>query len=127
MIWLNSTREKIKSDNPGISVTDVARKAGELWKEMTDKSEWEEKAAKEKEKYIEAMKVYNESGGAASDKEKVNANDGGGKKRKIESPSKKAAPAAMKGSSFKSKEYIETDSSSSGEDGDKEKVKKKVC
>lgn len=38
MLWLNSNREKIKEDNPGISFTDVAKKGGELWKEMKDKS-----------------------------------------------------------------------------------------
>lgn len=37
MIWLNENREKIKTDNPGISFTDIAKKAGEIWKEMTDK------------------------------------------------------------------------------------------
>lgn len=38
MMWLNSSREKIKSDNPGISVTEIAKKGGEMWKEMKDKS-----------------------------------------------------------------------------------------
>lgn len=38
MIWLNAMRETIKKDNPGISITDVAKRGGELWKEMKDKS-----------------------------------------------------------------------------------------
>lgn len=38
MIYMTENREKIKSDNPGISFTDIAKKAGEIWKEMTDKS-----------------------------------------------------------------------------------------
>lgn len=38
MLWLNDTRESIKKDNPGISITDVAKKGGELWKELKDKT-----------------------------------------------------------------------------------------
>jgi HMG (high mobility group) box len=38
MIWINSNREDIKKKFPGIGVTDVAKKGGEMWKEMTDKS-----------------------------------------------------------------------------------------
>lgn len=38
MLWLNENREKIKQDNPGISFTDIAKKGGELWKKLEDKS-----------------------------------------------------------------------------------------
>lgn len=38
MLWLNDTREQIKSDNPGIKVTEIAKKGGEMWRELTDKS-----------------------------------------------------------------------------------------
>lgn len=38
MIWMNESREQIKADNPGIKVTDIAKKAGEMWRELTDKS-----------------------------------------------------------------------------------------
>ena len=38
MLWLNESREKIKKDNPGITVTEIAKKGGELWRELTDKS-----------------------------------------------------------------------------------------
>lgn len=38
MIWLNSAREKIKADNPGIAVTEIAKKGGEMWRELKDKS-----------------------------------------------------------------------------------------
>ncbi|XP_065345352.1 FACT complex subunit Ssrp1 isoform X2 [Cloeon dipterum] len=37
-LWFNSNRENIKKKYPGISVTEVAKKAGEMWKELTDKS-----------------------------------------------------------------------------------------
>lgn len=38
MLWLNSTREQIKRENPGIKVTEIAKKGGELWRAMKDKS-----------------------------------------------------------------------------------------
>lgn len=38
MIWLNSERESIKKENPGIKVTEIAKRGGELWRAMKDKS-----------------------------------------------------------------------------------------
>lgn len=38
MLWLNSAREQIKSENPGMKVTDIAKKGGEIWKSMKDKT-----------------------------------------------------------------------------------------
>ena len=38
MIWLNESREQIKKDNPGITVTEIAKKGGELWKELKSKT-----------------------------------------------------------------------------------------
>lgn len=35
MIWFNESREEIKSDNPGISFVDIAKKGGEIWKKMS--------------------------------------------------------------------------------------------
>ncbi|XP_053684404.1 FACT complex subunit Ssrp1 [Sabethes cyaneus] len=124
MMWLNATRDKIRKDNPGISITEIAKKGGEMWKELKDKQEWEQKAAKAKEEYAEALKAYKASGGGAS------ADEGGkaaSTKRKKEGvPPKKAASAAsMTGSGFKSKEYISgDDSSSDGESDDKKNPKK---
>lgn len=37
-IWLNEHREQIKEEHPGISVTELSKKAGEMWKEVTDKT-----------------------------------------------------------------------------------------
>ena len=36
--WLGENRNKIKEENPGISVTEITKKAGEKWKELKDKS-----------------------------------------------------------------------------------------
>ncbi|XP_067633597.1 FACT complex subunit Ssrp1 isoform X2 [Eurosta solidaginis] len=116
MLWLNDTREQIKKDNPGIKVTEIAKKGGEMWKEMKDKSKWDELAAKDKQRYQDEMKDYKpsaseESGGKSS---------GAAKKRKNPvSPAKKSPASA--GSGFKSKEYISEDESSSDNDDDKDK------
>lgn len=37
-LFLGDMREKIKKDNPGISITEITKKAGEMWKEVTDKT-----------------------------------------------------------------------------------------
>lgn len=134
MIWLNSAREKIKADNPGIAVTEIAKKGGEMWRELKDKSEWERKAAKAKEEYTVMLKEY-EAKTSGQSKDKTETVEKKKKDSKKESPSK-----LMSGTSFKSKEYISDDDSSSDggsssgkkadkrrsdEDNEEEKVKKK--
>lgn len=34
MMWLNASRERIKSENPGISITEISKKAGEMWRQL---------------------------------------------------------------------------------------------
>jgi structure-specific recognition protein 1 len=120
MLWLNANREKIKKDNPGITVTEIAKKGGEMWSEMKDKSEWEGKAAKEKERYNKEMEEYKASGGG-----KTSSGSGGGEKRKKSNPSPVKVTTGGSGAGFKSKEYISDDSSSDDDGGSKKK--KKVC
>jgi structure-specific recognition protein 1 len=111
MIWMNEHREQIKEENPGIKVTEIAKKAGEMWNVLKDKSEWEAKAGKEKERYTKAMDEYKEA------KSK-------GEKRKTDDADKSTPTKTTgSGSGFKSKEYISEDDSSS--DGEKGKSKKK--
>lgn len=38
MLWLNENRKSIVEENPGIKVTEIAKKGGELWRELKDKS-----------------------------------------------------------------------------------------
>lgn len=126
MIWLNETREEIKSANPGIKVTEIAKKAGEMWKEMKDKSKWEAKAVKAKEDYVIAMKEYEASGGAAAaaataSSEKKSSSSSS-KKSKPSSKSVVSPPKSASGGAFKSKEYVSDDSSS--EDDEKKSAKK---
>ncbi|XP_017466803.1 PREDICTED: high mobility group protein D [Rhagoletis zephyria] len=87
MIWLNSARDQIKRENPGIKVTEVAKRGGELWRAMKDKSEWEAKAAKAKEDYEEAVKDFEANGGSSA--------NGSTKKRgkAVKKPAKKSKKA----------------------------------
>ncbi|XP_029174781.1 FACT complex subunit Ssrp1 [Nylanderia fulva] len=120
MLWLNSTRESIKADNPGFKLTEIAKKGGEMWRELKDKSEWEAKAAKAKKEYLASMKEYEASGGGKS-KETKETKETKEKPEKKKKETKKDSPSKMTGSSFKSKEYISDDDSSSDESKKSEK------
>ncbi|CAO2599833.1 High mobility group protein B2 [Lemmus lemmus] len=53
-------RPKIKSEHPGLSIGDTAKKLGEMWSEQSakDKQPYEQKAAKLKEKYEKDIAAY---------------------------------------------------------------------
>ncbi|KAK2708372.1 hypothetical protein QYM36_014097 [Artemia franciscana] len=104
-LWLNDNREKIKSENPGISITDLSKKAGELWRGLSDKSEWENKSKEARKAYEEAVKAYKASGGGAA-----------ASTTSAKSSSAKSKPTPTKlgsGAGFKSKEYISDEDSDS--------------
>ncbi|XP_050293828.1 FACT complex subunit Ssrp1 [Anthonomus grandis grandis] len=123
MLWLNAHREQIKKDNPGIKVTEIAKKGGEMWRELKDKSEWEGKAAKEKEEYNKAMAEYKASRGGATTKSSSKSSSSTATKKKS-APSKKPVESSpSKTGQFKSKEFIED--SSSSDDEKKKKAPKK--
>lgn len=126
MLWLNENRKKIIEENPGIKVTEVAKRAGELWRDLKDKSEWEEKANKAKEEYNAAMKKYKDSGAADEFKQKKKQAEKERKtaEKKTKAPSAKKTPAAVPTGKFTSKEFIEDDDSSSDSDSNKKKEKK---
>ncbi|ALC42119.1 Ssrp [Drosophila busckii] len=115
MLWLNDTRETIKRDNPGIKVTEIAKKGGEMWKELKDKSKWEELANKDKQRYHDEMRNYKPAAGDGSDDE-GNSSKSSKKRKSDTSPTKKANTS---GSGFKSKEYISDDDSSSSAEANK--------
>lgn len=80
MLWLNSARPSIKLENPDYKVTEVAKRGGELWRGLKDKSEWEAKAAAEKQKYIRALQEFEKNGGGGDAKgKKRKGKSGGGK------------------------------------------------
>ncbi|XP_058803231.1 FACT complex subunit Ssrp1 [Phymastichus coffea] len=123
MYFLNSVREEIKAKNPGIKVTEVSQKGGEMWKELKDKSKFEKMAAEDKERYAREMKEYKASGQSSKvskEKKKSEKKTSTKKDTKKESPSK-----AMAGGVFKSKEYISDVDSSSNDGSSKSKPQKR--
>lgn len=102
MLWLNSAREQIKKENPGIKVTEIAKRGGELWRGMKDKTEWENKAAKMKDEYNKAVQEFERNGGGGKD-------SGKGKKSK---GAKKVVAKKSK------KKDSEDDDDESGEESD---------
>ncbi|KAL7889676.1 hypothetical protein AOLI_G00019340 [Acnodon oligacanthus] len=130
MLWLNSSRERIKSENPGISVTEISKKAGEMWKQLSKdkKEEWEGKAEEAKKEYERAMKEYRESGGGTSGSSKKERKKGGKSEKKKKKKSstvrerEKERPAGN--DSFKSREFISSEESSSESDRGKGRKRK---
>lgn len=122
LLFLADVREQIKKDNPGISVTEVTKKAGEMWKEQSDKTKYEEAAAAAKKKYEKEMEVYRASGGgaAAAPAAKSEKSEKPEKKEKKQSPVK--SPTKSPGA-FKSKEYVSSSESSS--DSEEKPLKRK--
>lgn len=64
MLWLNEKRAEIKdellSTNPDAKITDVTKRAGEVWKELSEdeKAPFQEKSEELRAAYHEAMKAY---------------------------------------------------------------------
>ncbi|KAK7460785.1 hypothetical protein BaRGS_00038806 [Batillaria attramentaria] len=131
-LWLNENRENIKKENPGISVTEISKLAGEMWKEVDDKTEWEEKAKKAKEEYKIAMAEYQENmkdqgSGSESDSGKKAKSTKSAKKSPKKSPKKapRKSEGGGGGGDYKSKEFISSEESSSDSDKPLKKKSKK--
>lgn len=59
-VFCSDHRPKIKEDNPGISIGEIAKKLGELWSTQSpkDKAPYEARAAKLKEKYEKVRRYW---------------------------------------------------------------------
>ena len=123
-IWLGENRASIKEKFPGISVTEIAKKAGEVWRglDADDRKKFDDGAAEKKKEYEVAMVEYNKNLALnplptpSSPVEKVK------RKSKPKGPKASKAPSTVSKGSFKSKETIDTEddlSSDSDEDGSK--------
>lgn len=126
-LWLNENRERIKTENPGITITDISKKAGEEWKDVKYRAKWEKLAEEAKKDYEKAMAEYNarppkEAPGDSEDEKPLKASKPS-KARK--SPQKSPQKSPAKAGAFKSKEYISSSEGSSGEDSDDKKKGKK--
>lgn len=115
-MWLNENRSKIKKD--GDSVADTAKRAGEMWKSLSEeeKKPYEKKATDDKIRYESEMKEYKSSGAAASFKKEKMKNSPVKKMK-----SKSNATPLKSPLKTKSREFV-TDSDDS--DAPLEKVKK---
>lgn len=98
MLWLNENREAIKKENPGIKVTEIAKRGGELWRGLKDKTEWDKKAVEAKERYTKLVKEYEANGGKDT---------GAGKKR---------SKAVKKGVAKKGKKKADSEDDDDDED-----------
>ncbi|XP_027865166.1 FACT complex subunit SSRP1a isoform X1 [Xiphophorus couchianus] len=129
MLWLNSSRERIKSENPGISITEISKKAGEMWRQLNkdEKEEWETKAGEAKRQYDKLKKEYKESGGGSTSSPRKEKRKSGGKKDEKTRKSSGGEKEKERGGndSFKSREFIETSDDSSSDSDHKSKSKKK--
>ncbi|PAV64448.1 hypothetical protein WR25_07035 [Diploscapter pachys] len=124
MLWFNENRSSIKKD--GDAVADTAKRAGEMWKKMSDdeKKPYEAKAKGDKERYEREMKAYKESGGAEEFKKQSSSQEA----KKKKEPKKSVGPSPSKA---KSKEFVSDSSGSNDSDDDKplrpkEKAKKEA-
>jgi len=59
-VFCSEHRPRIKEENPGIAIGDIAKKLGELWSKQTDKDKapFAAKASKLKEKYEKDVAAY---------------------------------------------------------------------
>lgn len=118
-LWANENRDRVKEKYPELKgVTEVAKKLGELWKEVSDKSKWEKEAIRLKDTYQKDMAEYSSTAASSSGQQQKSSK---AKETKTKKKSKEASP--QKGS-FKSREFL-SDSSSDEEDKKKSKKKKK--
>uniref|UniRef100_A0A8C2XNW8 FACT complex subunit SSRP1 n=1 Tax=Cyclopterus lumpus TaxID=8103 RepID=A0A8C2XNW8_CYCLU len=119
MLWLNASRERIKSENPGISITEISKKAGEMWRQLgkDDKEEWDTKAAEAKRQYDKAKKEYKDSVATTSSSKKESKKSGGKKdeKKRKSAGGDKEKERGGGNDSFKSREFIETSEDSSSD------------
>merc|ERR1719342_990080 len=60
LYFSNEVREKLKSENPEISITECAKEAGKLWKELTPsrRAKFENMAANDKIRYEKETAAY---------------------------------------------------------------------
>jgi structure-specific recognition protein 1 len=115
-LWMNQNREKIKKDYPGLSMTEMSKKAGESWRDMKDKSKWNAKAEEDKKRYEKEMEKWKAEGGdealkaakKQAKKEKRASVASGPTENKFKSSTSAKISSVGTGSHFKSKEYIES-------------------
>ncbi|XP_069023675.1 high mobility group protein B2-like [Embiotoca jacksoni] len=112
-VFCSDHRPRIKEENPGISIGDIAKKLGELWSTQgaKDKAPYEAKAGKLKEKYEKEVAAYKAKCGTG----KGESGKKGGPGRPT---AKKAAPADDDDDDDDDEEDEEEDDDDDDEDDD---------
>ncbi|XP_028832101.1 high mobility group protein B2a [Denticeps clupeoides] len=66
-LFCSDHRPKVKGENPGITIGEIAKKMGEMWSKLgsKEKTPYEQKAQKLKEKYDKDIAAYRAKGGKA--------------------------------------------------------------
>lgn len=123
-IWLNENRDKIKEDNPSLSFTEIAKKGGEMWKDVKDKSKYEKEHEKLKKVYDEKMKDYVPPPEDSLPPTKSSKKSSSKKSSSTSSSKKSSSPKKSAAGGFISKEFIEDDDSSEDSDAGGHKKKK---
>ena len=85
-LFCSKHRPKIKSEHPGLSIGDTAKKLGEMWSQQSakDKQPYEQKAAKLKEKYEKDIAAYRAKGKSEAGKKGPGRPTGSKKKNEPE-------------------------------------------
>ncbi|KAJ3071133.1 FACT complex subunit, partial [Rhizoclosmatium hyalinum] len=96
ILYSNAKRTQIKDEEPSLSMTDISKKIGTMWKEITaeEKKIYEDLAVKDKDRYKREMAAW-ESGGKKS---------GSGS-----SSTKREADDSSKNEKVKSSEFVDED------------------
>ncbi|XP_076817468.1 FACT complex subunit SSRP1-like [Clavelina lepadiformis] len=119
--WLNDNRAKLKHENPGISITELSKLAGQQWSKVdrSVKEKYEQKYRKAKEVYEVSMREYKQSGGASTTSPPVKKS-----KSKPSSQNTGKVTTNTTPTKYKSKEFItESDSLSSSDSEEETKPK----
>ncbi|TRY60740.1 hypothetical protein DNTS_007813 [Danionella cerebrum] len=66
-VFCSEYRPTVKSENPGLSIGEIAKKLGEMWSKLSskDRTPYDQKAAKLREKYDKEVAAYRSGAGVA--------------------------------------------------------------
>ena len=72
MFFTMDRREQVKTDQPELGFTDITKRLGEIWREMSDsdKAPYQKQADKDKVRYDNEMAKYREENGITDTKKK---------------------------------------------------------
>uniref|UniRef100_A0A3Q3AW79 FACT complex subunit SSRP1 n=1 Tax=Kryptolebias marmoratus TaxID=37003 RepID=A0A3Q3AW79_KRYMA len=139
MLWLNSSRERIKAENPGISITEISKKAGEMWRQL-GKDEKEVRTGGKADLadgfllfmttlllslFQLLILLFSSPSRLSTDRESKKSGGKKDEKKRKSAGGDKERDRGGASDSFKSREFIETSEDSSSDSDRKSKAKRK--